>query len=369
MTIREMRREEQKQTIRCARRAFGDLHVLFISLKGHVLTAEQDQAILGGIVLTRFSLGEEQCGMVKWLFTDPDAQGTGVAGALVARAMEWFTEYQCTTVFTCIEGFNTASQNRFRDTGFAPVSFPRQVYYFGARLPRVWWYTSHGFDIGHALWMRRTEYEPTSDTHKRGAAGMLFSWVVMILLNAVLFAFMMVRNQGLNGISAMNVLLLLLGLAVVFGLRTLSMRVTAAMMNLPVTFRNWEAGFSLSVLITVGFGGIIPVPGSWYPRSERWRYNEVLSKLGPVAAAGTGDVLILGWLLFYFAGVVNPTTAMYPIIVTAGSIARVLLVYDVLLPFFPMGCFNGKRILDWQPLIWGVMALATVGLIGMHTLR
>lgn len=368
MTIRPMEPDERKQTMRCARRSFGDLHVLFISLSGQVFIAERDGEILGGIVLTRFTLGDESCGMVKWLFTDPDAQGQGVAGALVARGMEWFAEHQCTTVFTCIEGFNTASQNRFRNEGFSPVSFQWQLRHFGFNLARVWWHASHGLDIGHMLWMWRSQDRPTSSKSVEPARSAVSLWIGMVILNTLLFTFMLVRNQGVQAISATEVLYLFLAVTVVFGLRTLSMRVTATVVDIPVVFQNWESGFSLSALISIGFGGIVPVPGSWYPRSEYWRYQSLIPKLGPVAAAGTGDVLILGWVLFYLTGLVDPATPLHQLLSIAGSITRVLLVYDVLLPFFPMGCFNGKRIFDWQPLIWGVMAVATVGLIWMHTL-
>jgi hypothetical protein len=42
--------------------------------------------------------------------------------------------------------------------------------------------------------------------------------------------------------------------------------------------------------------------------------------------------------------------------------ARILLLADVLLPFFPMTAYSGRRILEASPLAWGTLAAGTVAL-------
>ncbi|TVR06345.1 MAG: GNAT family N-acetyltransferase, partial [Spirochaetaceae bacterium] len=138
MTVRSMFPEESAETRAVARRCFGSFAMIFFNLGVETLVCEEDGRILGGAALGRFSAGERECGVVKWIFTAPDAQGRGVANRLLAAAMRWFAEEACTDVFACIEGYNTASSNRFFDAGFRPMGFRDQIARFGSNLPRVW---------------------------------------------------------------------------------------------------------------------------------------------------------------------------------------------------------------------------------------
>jgi hypothetical protein len=42
------------------------------------------------------------------------------------------------------------------------------------------------------------------------------------------------------------------------------------------------------------------------------------------------------------------------------TIGLSLILFDIVLVFFPFVSFNGRRIWDWNKLLWGFLALATV---------
>ena len=42
---------------------------------------------------------------------------------------------------------------------------------------------------------------------------------------------------------------------------------------------------------------------------------------------------------------------------SAAFIGKPLALFDVALPFFPFSGFNGRRIWDWNKVVWVVMAL------------
>ena len=60
---------------------------------------------------------------------------------------------------------------------------------------------------------------------------------------------------------------------------------------------------------------------------------------------------------------INPLAVWYAPLAGAAALARVMLVFEVLLPFFPLACYNGRRVLDWKPIGWAVIAAATVALL------
>ena len=77
------------------------------------------------------------------------------------------------------------------------------------------------------------------------------------------------------------------------------------------------------------------------------------------ALAGVIGPLALLWLAKALA-------SCFPVAQALPSLYAVgfpLLVVDVLTPFFPLACYNGRRIWDWSRPLWAVLAAAVVALI------
>ncbi len=371
MNVRPMNPEESRETRGVARRCFGAFAMIFFDFGAQTLVCEEDGRILGGASLGRFSAGSRDRGVVKWIFTAPDAQGRGVANRLLAAAMAWFDEAGCTDVFACIEGYNTASSNRFFDAGFRPMGFRDQIARFGSHLPRVWLKSFHVLDVGHFLWVRTPEAplddigaDATDDgTDDATAASQLLAWAATVVLNAAILALVTIRTEGPGELSPERLLSLLIAVALLVGVRTVAMLLTARMVQLPMRYRPWETGLLLSGIVGAAFGGIFPIPGSVYPRSLRWRYRDLLPKLGPVAAVGAGELVSLGWVLWVLTRFVDPAVGWYGLLTVAAALTRVMLVFDVVLPVFPLVSYNGRRVLDWKPGVWALLAAASVALL------
>lgn len=372
MTVRPMIPDESTATRAVARRCFGAFAMVFFDFGAQTLVCEEDGRILGGVALGRFTAGARECGVVKWIFTAPDAQGRGVANHLLDAAMRWFDEEACTDVFACIEGHNTPSSNRFHDAGFRPMGFREQIAHYGATLPRVWLKSFHVIDVGHFLWVRSlagsageaVADEVAGDAADEAVGGpAVAAWALTVIANAAILAGMTLRTGGTGALTAERSLALLIAVTLLFGVRTLAMLVTARMVGLPVWYRPWETGIVLSGLVGLVFGGIFPVPGSVYPRALRWRYRDLLPKLGPIAAVGAGELVSLGWVLWALTRVVDPGVGWYAALSTAAALTRVMLVFDVVLPVFPLVCYNGRRVLDWKPVVWALLSAASLALL------
>ena len=142
------------------------------------------------------------------------------------------------------------------------------------------------------------------------------------------------------------------------------MKLAAQRFGLELRYRIWETGLTLSALITVLFGGVFPSPGSHYPKPVRWSYRTELPRLALVAFSGAFAVLALAWLLVAYEvfGLTDAPGVLHNVLALAVLPVQTLLLFEVLLPFFPFASFNGRRVLDYHRALWFLLAAGTVAL-------
>ncbi|NLG50035.1 MAG: GNAT family N-acetyltransferase [Chloroflexi bacterium] len=348
VTIRTMRAEEKPQVRRIAFRAFSFLVRLIFSWGDTVLVAERAGQLVGGIVLKVFPLARgRKAGFVAWLFSDPDARGLGVGQRLVEAAMAYFDAKGCDEVIAGIEGHNTSSSKLFATRGFGPLSPGEQWRRYGWQLPLIWWRTFHLTDVGHLFWVK-----PAATQEDNPAA----QWWGSLLLN-VLITWISIRVWSETDWKTWAVVPATI--VVLLGVRRLGMWLAARAQGLEERYRAWESGFPLSLAIALVLRGLYIVPGGLYPKGNDWRYRDLTPQLGRMALAGVAGPLALLWLARGLAGV-PAVSAVLPIINYVGFS---LIILDVLVPFFPLACFNGRRLWDWSPVIWAVVAAIVVALV------
>ena len=349
------------------RRSFGGLAALLFSTGKAAFVAELDGRMVGGVTLGAFDIDAgRRGGVVKWVFTLPEARGLGVASLLLDRAMAWFEEQGVADAFACIEGLNAGSSNRFAERGFEPLGFAEQVRRYGARLARVWWHANHIADVGHVLWARRTDVAPApAATATLPAAPRAATEAVSIglaafagtLLVHALFGAVMLARRG-SDLDLASLAQVALAVGAVIGVRTAAMALTGGALGLRLRYRAWETGMTLTGAIALLFGGLFIAPGGLYPRARTWSPREFGPRLARVSIAGVVAVLALGWaaqLLSEWSAVAG---AAAPVL----FYARLMLFFDVLLPFFPMTAFAGRRVWEASRAAWAALAVGTVAL-------
>ncbi len=350
--IRPMRAEEKRDVGAIMRRSFEPTQQLFFSWSPNVLVAELDGKLLGAVVLKMFSLpGGRKGGLIGWIFTAPQARGTGAGQRLTEAALEFLEEQGCDEIMACVEGYNTSSSKLFATRGFSILSPGEQFRRYGLGALAMWMRTFHFIDVGHFLWVRPAAGQPDNPA---------MQWWGNWLANVLIYLLSLWRQNGFRQLSLSSVVEIPLLFALFLGIRTLSMLWMARRRKMTVRYRAWESGFPLSLLIALAFGGQYPVLGNFYPTSDRWRYRDLLPKLGPVALSGVLPTLALtwgAWALSRFGGL-GPDASRW--ISSAMTMGQVMILFDVVLVFFPFVSFNGRRIWDWNKLLWGFLALATV---------
>jgi L-amino acid N-acyltransferase YncA len=357
LVVRPLQPGEARELAVVMRRSFGGLAGMMFSAGKAAFVAERGGRIVGGVTLGAFRIdAERRGGVVKWLFTLPEARGHGVASALVDRALAWFEEQDVTDAIACVEGLNAGSSNRFARLGFAPLGFVEQARRYGWRLPTVWWHANHVVDAGHVLWARTRDEQPTDvgdeATEPRGAGGL-----VATLGLHVAFGVIMLARLG-ETIDPTAIAQVTAAVVAVVGVRTAAMAVLGRVQGLRLRYLPWETGLLLAGAIALVFGGPFVAPGAVVPRSRTWSPRALARTLARMAFAGAAAVWLLGAAAWWAVAAGAAPGIAQPVLLYA----RILLLADVLLPFFPMTAFSGRRILGSSPVGWGALAAGTVAL-------
>ena len=354
--IRPMQPDEKPAVHAVMRQAFPLIQQWFFSWSPHVLVAEREGELLGAIVLKLYALPKDRKGgLVSWVFTAPQARGLKLGQRLTEAGFDFFEQEGCDEILACVEGFNTSSSKIFATRGFRMLSFVEQLRRYRTGIVSLWWQIFHFIDIGHFLWARPGSERANSQW------GM---WLGSLLTNVLVASLALWRGNGFRTIGLSPVVLSLILLAV-FALRTLGMQLAACVQGMKIQYRAWESGFPLSILIAAAAGSYFPMPGGVYPFSYKWSYGKDQAAHAKIALAGVLPILLLAWTawaLLRFGGL--PPVAEVPIRLMQ-HILKPLALFDIALPFFPFVSFNGRRIWDWNKLLWGILTVTAVAVFSL----
>lgn len=244
--VRPMRQEEKKVVHNIMSRSFPLVQRWFFSFTPHVLVAEQNGQLLGATVLKLIPLpGNRKGGLIYWVFTAPEARGTGAGQKLIEAALHFFEDKGCDEIMACVEGFNTSSSKLFSTRGFSILSPGQQFRRHGIGILPLWVRIFHYIDIGHFVWSR-----PAA----KSADSPALQWWGTIFATTLIFWLAIWRENAFGEVTLMALPAALTAVIVFFGMRYLAMRLIARRYKLSVRYRAWESGFPLSLLLALAAG-------------------------------------------------------------------------------------------------------------------
>ncbi|MGD1949454.1 MAG: GNAT family N-acetyltransferase [Leptolyngbyaceae cyanobacterium] len=353
VVIRPMRDDERRTVRAMMKRAFSLLDQWSFAFTPNVLVAEQDCQLVGAIVLKLFALSHNhKVGSIAWVFTIPEVRGQGLGQRLVEAGIDRCKQQGCDAILTTVEGFNTSSSKLFSTRGFKRLSPGAQFRQYGLNIVWVWCKLAHFFDMGHFLWAYPSR--AVSDSP-------VWQWWGTVVVNSLIGLLMVWRLGDFKVIGPAVYLELLLAVVVLFGVRHLGMWLMARQQALTVRFRAWDSGYLLSAAIALIFAGAMyPIPGSAYPVTDQWRYRELLPQLGWIALAGNLPVLLIvwgAWMISQSGLLATDIQAWLDILLLVG---KPLVLFDGVMLIFPFISFNGRRLWDWNKVVWAVLAVGAV---------
>jgi len=361
LTIRRMRPGEEKKVRAIARESFPLTAWLFFNYKPATLVALKDNQVVAGVVYGQFSYSKEiNAGAIYWLFTAPNYQGEGIGKKLIEKAIFKLETGGCQEIFACIEGYNSSSFKIFNSQGFSKLRLFDQINKFGFKTFYIWYQTHHLFDLGHDLWyLKSKEHESKVENGLKADKNKsmnIKTWIFNVTISSLIMFIALVRTDLID-IDIIDIFQVLLAIGITFGIRDLAGIIAGKGSGLKLEYDIWESGHIISIIMAIFAGGFIPVPGIFYPKEYNWSYQNKLPELASQSLASAGALLVLGWILnFDF--------------IYGGKFIEILLmavtnmaIFDIALPFFPFVSYNGRRIWDYNKIIWLVLFITLLGFI------
>lgn len=351
--IRKMEEEDKDQVITAMRRSFSVIARCFFSFSPNVLVGERNGEILGAVVLKTFKISANtKGGLIAWIFTVPEARGLGLGQALTEAGIEFFESVGCQEIFAAVEGYNSSSRKLFASRGFGIISPGRQFSRYGLKTLRLWLQTFHLVDVGHFLWMKPAPVKKDNPTLQLGGT---------IIVTSLIWLLILWRTSG--KLNPLSWLAFSLATIVLFGIRYLGMWLAGKHQGLQVRYRAWESGFPVSIIVALLMGGPYLVPGGLYPLGNDWRYRDLFPQLSMMSLSGILSLLMMTTLTaisLNYNLIPRELTIWFNALLNVGL---PLLFFDTCLPFFPFSCFNGRRVWEWNKLVWLILSLVVVSML------
>lgn len=148
--------------------------------------------------------------------------------------------------------------------------------------------------------------------------------------------------------------IVMIGVGLGFILHELAHKFTALHYGYWAEFQIWMPGLFIS-LISSFFGFIFAAPGAVviYGNSMSKKVNGIISIVGPITNILIAVIFLLALLNFGIFASLNQVTLVYlaNIFYLGFSVNAFLALFNLL----PIAVFDGKKVFDWNPIIWVVM--------------
>ena len=148
--------------------------------------------------------------------------------------------------------------------------------------------------------------------------------------------------------------IVMIGVGLGFILHELAHKFAALHYGYWAEFQIWMPGLFIS-LISSFFGFIFAAPGAVviYGNSMSKKVNGIISIVGPITNILIAVIFLLSLLIFVIFASLNQVTLVYlaNIFYLGFSVNAFLALFNLL----PIAVFDGKKVFDWNPIIWVVM--------------
>lgn len=335
--IREMLPEEAKEVQKVGRRAFTWFEGLWVPKPKQALVAVKDDKIAGAIIYKYIKAGGRTTGYYDYGFVDPAYHNQGIGNTLYKGAADYLWEQGCDSLSAAVKDDNVGSWGLLLKNGFKRISIPeliRQFGFMGAAKHYLFSPYCVGIGMDYYVASKNKDFEEKGGTMKQ---------ISSYLLANLLLSFFLLFQTSRHIISFLAAYMSLLVLVM-----------AASWLGTRSSKRTWEyrlnnGGAVISALVNLG--GVFPMVGNWYP--DRYENTDEFRRDMGLAA-------LPEWMLLVAVTVFSslfPPELLYTRYLS--QISAVFLIYR-LIPVYPFESFGGRRVYDWNKLLYLGMAVITI---------
>ncbi|MDD3976246.1 MAG: hypothetical protein PHN22_03745 [Candidatus ainarchaeum sp.] len=182
---------------------------------------------------------------------------------------------------------------------------------------------------------------------------LIFAWIaISICFTFVLGDFNIFNKNLISNFNSIN-FFTLLGISLIvtgssFILHELAHKYTAIYFGAKAQFMMWKKSLLFSIILAFILGFVFVAPGAVYIFGKRLSLKEdgIVSLAGPITNILIGFIFVL-LAMFGITGAV----------ISYGIFINFWIAFFNLIPFGPL---DGKKILQWNPIIWIIMTAVPV---------
>ncbi|MEM2926807.1 MAG: GNAT family N-acetyltransferase [Candidatus Bathyarchaeia archaeon] len=366
IVVREMKPDEKEGVEELFRRSLCITDRLIFQLSfedslksarrscGGTLVAEWEDKIVGALSMRIQSIKGEKIGYIDALVSDKEFRGRRIGRSLVDEALSWLMDRGCEVIYATADRYNSPSWNLFIHRGFYPYEAPQHLRDYGFEFLRLWLGEYYFIAFG-AFFLRKDigkEKKALGETKER------WHWLAALLGVSGVWWTQLFRSQG----SLMLFPAFLVATAISLLIHELPQSFAAKRLGLETTFKAWSSGLIFSTFL--GFLGLFfPAYGSTYIKRLDWWYDPKKDGTGIVFALGPISSLMLSFLLLTISSMTKEKLLVAS--ATVGYVTSLSIAILNLIPIKAAGGFvwDGKKILDWNKGLWGILVTAAIALV------
>lgn len=334
--FREIHTDEVEAVHKLGQRGFVGFESLWVSKPKRALLAIKDGEIAGAMLYKILQSGNKKVGYVDFIFTDPAVHGQGVGNLLFQEGITHLWAQGCDALTAIVKDDNVASWSLFMKNGFTRASLIQAAKIFGIYgIIKQYFITPHCISIGMDYYIALRE-KPIAN--KEGSLNQIGLY---LLINGLIILPILLRIDNIHLFLTTYLLMLF------------SIILTSAMSTMfskrQWRFRSTNGGGLISFLLN--FVTIYPMIGKWYPA----HYEK-----SPNFRKEVGINALSEWILLVVIAIVSiQFSDKFPSLRIAGEISGLLCLYRCI-PFYPFESFGGRRVFDWNRLVFGIFALSSI---------
>lgn len=341
--IQPMRKDEASTVLRGQRKAFSPTFGLFLSRPKEGLVAESDGSIVGAVTYKTIATGKGRVGYLDVAYVDRSQRGKKLGGRLYKAAMDKLRSEGCEAITATIRDDNRASWKIMERNGCTVCPFYRLLGKFGlVGALRIALNAHLAYALGHELWATGESSRPST------LSAMAGFFVINLLL-------MLIASRGNFPFT--------LGTLAVLAAEILGGRLGTLGQPARWYLQRPHAALPLSLFVSL-VRGLLPSIASWQPVEDTYDMAHRPRLLGRTSFFAWTAIFLVTAASFIVLAWGSP--AHLPAEILSGSLTLGLmyLVYRSL-AFFPFESFGGRRVYDWKPRVFYLMAVLSAVMVVM----
>lgn len=336
--IRPMKKEEAGEVRKIGRKIFEPFEGIFIPMPKACFVALEGDEIVGAVLYKHLAIQDKKITYVDFIFVKKNVSSKGIGKKLLETCMEQGIKEGCHGFSGIIRDDNVSSWKMFIDKGYQKVQALDLLKNFGIKgMVSHLMKTPLPFATGMAYYLKMNQ--GPMDLNGERTFNQIFKYLFMSLLTLVPLLLWGLKS-GLYIISALIVMLSCRGIGgYLFTILTKE----------KWTFKCIEGGFMIPFLASF-VSGIFFICGNWYPKIYR-KGRGFKRSLG-LSSLGQWFALFMILITHHFI------LKDHKFMEVLSSLAALMMILSVI-PLYPLASFGGKRLYDWDKIIYGLILVAS----------